>query len=233
MTSERFISRALPIKDLLLPPEAAGQQGLTAVRPEPADASTTIRNADPEEEKPAPSANAKKIPFEWDNSGSKAAASRRKDQARASQRRRNRIKQNKSLMADVDAYSSEVGKLSDLVLQQRAQLLILNEFKELVLAKQTERALAVLGGRPQPLLLVSNTYRSIKHFVRYCGNYVVSVPWNDPCMDFEVYYKDGTAGQVRWRVTMPLKLQATRYLDVQEDSQKAELAKGLLPTAEW
>lgn len=52
-------------------------------------------------------------------------------------------------------------------------------------------------------------------------------------MDFEVYYKDGTAGQVRWRVTMPLKLQATRYLDVQEDSQKAELAKGLLPTAEW
>jgi hypothetical protein len=52
-------------------------------------------------------------------------------------------------------------------------------------------------------------------------------------MDFEVHYKDGTAGQVRWRVTMPLKLQATRYLDVQEDSQKAELAKGLLPTAEW
>ena len=46
-------------------------------------------------------------------------------------------------------------------------------------------------------------------------------------MDLEVYYKDGTAGQVRWRVTMPLKLQATRYLDVQEDSQKAELAKGL------
>jgi hypothetical protein len=52
-------------------------------------------------------------------------------------------------------------------------------------------------------------------------------------MDFEVYYKDGTAGQVRWQVTMPLKLQATRYLDVQEDSQKAELTKGLLPTAEW
>ena len=54
-------------------------------------------------------------------------------------------------MVDVDAYSSEVGKLSDLVLQQRAQLLILNEFKELVLAKQTERALAVLDGRPQVL----------------------------------------------------------------------------------
>jgi hypothetical protein len=134
-----------------LPPEAAGQQELTAVRPEPTEAATAIRNAGHEEEKPAPSANAKKIPFEWDNSGSTAAASRRKNQARASQRRRSRIKQNKSLMADLDAYSSELGKLSDLVLQQRAQLIILNEFKELVLAKQTERALAVLGGRPQVL----------------------------------------------------------------------------------
>ncbi|KAJ5481382.1 hypothetical protein N7475_000194 [Penicillium sp. IBT 31633x] len=136
-------------------------------------------------------------------------------------------------MADVDAYSSEVDKLSDLVLQQRAQLLILNEFKELVLAKETELALAVLDGRPQVVSTYVTSSESIKQFVRYCGSYLVSIPWNDPCMDFEVQYKDGTAGQVRWRVTMPLKLKATRYLDVQEDSQKAEPAKELLPTAEW
>jgi hypothetical protein len=52
-------------------------------------------------------------------------------------------------------------------------------------------------------------------------------------MDFEVRYKDGTVGQVRWRITALLKLQVTRALDVQEETQKAELAKSLLPTAEW
>jgi hypothetical protein len=52
-------------------------------------------------------------------------------------------------------------------------------------------------------------------------------------MDFEVQYKDETAGQVRWRITTPLKLQVTRALDVQEETQNAELAKSLLPTAEW
>jgi hypothetical protein len=52
-------------------------------------------------------------------------------------------------------------------------------------------------------------------------------------MDFEVQYKDGTAGQVRWRVAMPLKLQGTPNLDFQEEMQKADLAKSLLPTAEW
>lgn len=52
-------------------------------------------------------------------------------------------------MADVDSYAREIGKLSYLVMQQRVQLLTLNGFKELVLAKQTERAMAVLGCRPQ------------------------------------------------------------------------------------
>ena len=52
-------------------------------------------------------------------------------------------------------------------------------------------------------------------------------------MDFEVQYKDGTAGQVRWPITTPLKLQVTRALDVQEEIQKADFAKSLLPTAEW
>ena len=48
-------------------------------------------------------------------------------------------------MADVDVYSREVGKLSYLVMQQRAELLVLNGFKELVLTKQTDRAMEVLG----------------------------------------------------------------------------------------
>ena len=52
-------------------------------------------------------------------------------------------------MADVDAYSREADKLSYLVMQQRAQLLVLNGFKELVLAKQTDRAMKVLGRHPQ------------------------------------------------------------------------------------
>lgn len=52
-------------------------------------------------------------------------------------------------------------------------------------------------------------------------------------MDFKVQYKDGTAGQVRWPITTPLKLQVTQALDVQEEMQKADLTKSLLPTAKW
>jgi hypothetical protein len=52
-------------------------------------------------------------------------------------------------------------------------------------------------------------------------------------MDFEVHYKDGTAGQVRWRVTSSLKLLVTPGLDVQEEMRKDELAKRLLPATEW
>lgn len=52
-------------------------------------------------------------------------------------------------MSDVDAYSREAGKLSYLVMQQRAQMLVLNGFKELVLAKQTDRAMEFLGRHPQ------------------------------------------------------------------------------------
>lgn len=107
------------------------------------------RSVDLEEEKPATSASVKGIPFRWENSGSRAAANKRKHQALASQRRRNRAKENLSLMADVDAYSREAGKLSYLVMQQRAQLLVLNGFKELVLAKQTDLAMEVLGRHPQ------------------------------------------------------------------------------------
>jgi hypothetical protein len=86
------------------------------VPPKTTEAAITTRSADSKEEQPTPSANAKRIPFEWDNSGSKTAANKRKNQALASQRRRNQIKKNKSLIADVDTYSSEVSKLSDLVL---------------------------------------------------------------------------------------------------------------------
>lgn len=124
------------------------------------EAAIATRSAYGEEKKLTPSGNSKRFPFERDNSGSKAAANKRRNQTLASQRHRNQIKQNKSLMADVDAYSSEVDKLSDLVLQQRAQLLILNEFKELVLAKETELALAVLDGRPQ----VVSTYVTSSEF---------------------------------------------------------------------
>ncbi|CAG7979528.1 unnamed protein product [Penicillium salamii] len=232
MTSERF-PRALSIKDLLLPPEDARKQQTTAVPPGSPEVALVTRSVDLEEEKPATSANVKRIPFKWENSGSRAAANKRKHQALASQRRRNRAKENLNLMADVDAYSREAGKLSYLVMQQRAQLLVLNGFKELVLAKQTDRAMEVLGRHPQPPMLASNTYGFIAQFVRYCGSYLASITWSDPCMDFEVQYKDGTAGQVRWPITTPLKLQVTWALDVQEEMQKADLAKSLLPTEEW
>jgi hypothetical protein len=51
-------------------------------------------------------------------------------------------------------------------------------------------------------------------------------------VDAEVHYKDGTAAQVRSRVATPLKLQVTPGLDVQEEMQKADLAKSPSPTAE-
>ncbi|CAG8293311.1 unnamed protein product [Penicillium olsonii] len=232
MTSESF-SRALSIKDLLLPPEDAGRQQTTAAPPQSTEEAIVTRSIDLEEKKPATSANVKRIPFRWENSGSRAAANKRKHQALASQRRRNRAKENLSLMSDVDAYSREAGKLSCLVMQQRAQMLVLNGFKELVLAKQTDRAMEFLGRHPQPPMLASNTYGFIAQFVRYCGSYLASITWSDACMDFEVQYKDATAGQVRWRVAMPLKLQGTPNLDFQEEMQKADLAKSLLPTAEW
>lgn len=38
---------------------------------------------------------------------------------------------------------------------------------------------------------------------------------------------------MRSRVATPLKLQVTPGLEVQEEIQKAELAKSLSPTAEW
>ncbi|CAG7934986.1 unnamed protein product [Penicillium salamii] len=231
MASERF-PRALSIKDLLLSPEDAGKQQTTAVPPGTTEVAIVSRSVDLEEEKPATSANVKRIPFKWENSGSRAAANKRKHQAVASQRRRNRAKENLNLMADVDAYSREAGKLSYLVMQKRAQLLVLNGFKELVLAKQTDRPMQVLGRHPQPPMLASNTYGFIAQFVRYCGS-LASITWSDPCMDFEVQYTDGTAGQVRWPITTPLKLQVTRDLDVQEQMQKTNLAKSLLPTAEW
>lgn len=82
-------------------------------------------------------------------------------------------------------------------------------------------------------MLASNTYGIIEQFVKYCGSYLASTTWSDPCMGFEVRYKDGTVGQVRWRITTPLKLQVMRALDVQEGTQKADFAKSLLPTAEW
>jgi hypothetical protein len=117
--------------------------------PESTEVAIVTRSVDLEEEKPAASADVKRIPFKWDNSGSRAAANKRKHQALASQRRRNRAKGNHSLMADADANSREAAKLSYLVMQQRGQLLVLNEFKELVLAKQRDRAMDVLGRYPQ------------------------------------------------------------------------------------
>jgi hypothetical protein len=134
---------------LLLPPEEVGKQQTTAASPESTEGAIVTRTVDLKEEKPGTSANVKRIPFKWDNSGSSAAANKRKHQALASQRRRSRAKENQSLMADVDAYSREAGKLSYLVMQQRAQLLVLNGFKELVLAKQTDCAMEVLGRHPQ------------------------------------------------------------------------------------
>ncbi|CAG8155261.1 unnamed protein product [Penicillium salamii] len=89
-------------------------------------------------------------------------------------------------MADIDAYSREAGKLSYLVMQQRPQLLVLNGFKELVLAKQTDQAMEVLGRNPQPTILTSNPYGLIAQFVRYCGSYPASITWSDHCMDFEL-----------------------------------------------
>ncbi|KAJ6118885.1 hypothetical protein N7471_013505 [Penicillium samsonianum] len=121
MTSERFVPRALSIEDLPLPPEAARQQQSTAVPTESTKVAVVTRSADPEEEKPALFANAKIISFEWDNSSSKVAASRRKNQARVSQRRRNRIKQYQSSMADVNAYSSELHFTPDFKVQEETQ----------------------------------------------------------------------------------------------------------------
>ncbi|KAJ5771448.1 uncharacterized protein N7511_003499 [Penicillium nucicola] len=236
MIPNRFNSRALSIKDLLLPPESATQQQLNVVSPGSTEEAIVTRSTDPEEVNTSPSANVadvKRIPCQWDFSGSTAAARKRKYQARASQRHRDQIKQKQSLMADVAAYSGEVDKLSYLVSQQRAQLHMLNNFKEFVWAKDTDRALAFLGHHPQPLLLDSHTYRSIKHFVRYCGSYLASMPWSNPCMDFEVQYNDGTAGQVRWQVKVPLRLQAAPDFQIQEEEEKAEFAKSLLPTVEW
>lgn len=107
------------------------------------------RSINLEKKKPATSANMKRIPFRWENSGSRTTTNKRKHQALASQRRRNRAKENLSLISDINTYSREAGKLSYLVMQQRAQILVLNRFKELVLAKQTDRTIEFLGRHPQ------------------------------------------------------------------------------------
>jgi hypothetical protein len=44
---------------------------------------------------------------------------------------------------------------------------------------------------------------------------------------------DGTAERVRWRGITLLKLHVTGNFKVQEDTQKAKLAKSLLSTTEW
>ncbi|KAJ5742677.1 uncharacterized protein N7511_011248 [Penicillium nucicola] len=239
MIPNRFNSRALSIKDLLLPPESATQQQLNVVSPGSTEEAIVTRSTDPEEVNTSPSANvadAKRIPCQWDFSGSTAAARKRKYQAQASQRHRDQIKQKQSLMANVAAYSGEVDKLSYLVSQQRAQLHMLNNFKELVWAKDTDRALAFLGRHPQvlPIYVLELQHRlipSIAAPVRF--SYLASMPWSNPCMDFEVQFYDGTAGQVRWQVKVPLRLQAAPDFQIQEEEEKAEFAKSLLPTVEW
>lgn len=150
------------------------------------------RSVDLEEEKPATSASVKGIPFRWENSGSRAAANNRKNQALASQRRRNRAKENLRLMADVDAYSREAGKLSYLVMQQRAQLLVLNGFKELVLAKQTDRAMEVLGRHPQVVsayvfktrgLLTTSLATNVSFGYVRIHRTVCQILWQLPCFN--------------------------------------------------
>lgn len=177
---------------MLLPPKDTGKQQTTTIPPRSPKVALITQSIDLKEKKPTTSANIKKIPFKWENSGSRAATNKQKHQALVSQRYRNQAKENLNLIANVDAYSYKASKLLYLMIQQRAQLLVLNGFKELVLAKQTDRTMEVLGRHPQVIfayafkaryLLTTSLTTNINFQYIQIHRTVCQILWQLPCFN--------------------------------------------------